>query len=198
MQAKEDTVKDLPKSPYPHWASFTLINPLRRRLIDRAKIVRDAGVTLGSKVLEIGCGPGFFTEYLAKHVGKEGKVYSQDVQPQMIEKLKRNMARFTISENIIPMLTDSAKIDLPDNSIDVVFAASVFEEIEKEGLLEKTLDEISRVCKDGGYLFYIEHILGMGLSHIEDVLKIIESKGFVKISSSRSRVNVFATFKKIG
>lgn len=198
MQTTNDgKAKELPKSPYPHWCSFTLMNPLRRRLIDRAKIVRDAGVTLGSTVLEIGCGPGFFTEYLARHAGKEGKVYSQDVQPQMIEKLKRNMSNFTISENIVPILSDSTKFDLPDKSIDVVFTANVFEEIEEEGGLVDTVNEVSRLCKDGGYLFYMEHVGGVGLTRIENTIKAIEEKGFQKTSIRKTRLNVYATFRKI-
>lgn len=188
---------ELPKSAYPYWARMTLNNPLRRRLINRDKLVREAGVTLGSNVLEIGSGVGFFTEYLAKYAGKEGKVFAQDVEPRMIDTLKKRMEEFTISENIVLMLSPSTKLDLPDKSIDVVFTANVFEEIEKEGFIDSTITEIDRICKHGGYLFYMEHMHGVGLERINNTISMLEKAGFQRMSLRKTRFNVYATFRKI-
>ena len=42
----------------------------------------------GMKVLDIGCGPGFFSIELAKMVGKTGKVFAVDLQEGMLQKIK--------------------------------------------------------------------------------------------------------------
>jgi len=39
-------------------------------------ILSEAGVKPGEVVADIGCGTGYFTIPLAKHVGKRGKVYA--------------------------------------------------------------------------------------------------------------------------
>src|SRR5262245_24999795 len=38
----------------------------------------------GSKVADVGAGGGWFTVQLARRVGPNGKVYAEDIQPQML------------------------------------------------------------------------------------------------------------------
>ena len=45
----------------------------------------------GSKVADIGAGAGWFTIHLARRVGPNGIVYSQDVQREMLEAIKRRV-----------------------------------------------------------------------------------------------------------
>src|SRR5512144_557167 len=47
----------------------------------------------GSVVADIGAGAGWFTIRLARRVGPRGKVYAQDVQRQMLEAIRRRVAR---------------------------------------------------------------------------------------------------------
>ena len=39
----------------------------------------------GSVVADLGAGSGWFTIRLARRVGPNGRVYAEDIQPQMIE-----------------------------------------------------------------------------------------------------------------
>ena len=43
----------------------------------------------GSRVADVGAGSGWFTIHLAQRVGPKGVVYAQDVQPQMVEAIRR-------------------------------------------------------------------------------------------------------------
>jgi ubiquinone/menaquinone biosynthesis C-methylase UbiE len=61
-------------------------NRLRRILDNPTRSLKSAGIQPGQKVLEVGCGPGFFTVAAAKLVGDEGRVYAIDLQPLAIEK----------------------------------------------------------------------------------------------------------------
>jgi len=63
-------------------------NPIRSVFCDPYKRLRVAGLKRGQKVLEVGCGPGFFTIPAAKIVGEEGAVYAADVHPLAIERVK--------------------------------------------------------------------------------------------------------------
>ena len=44
-------------------------------------------------VLEPGCGMGFFTLELARRVGKPGRVVAVDLQPKMLDGLRRRAKR---------------------------------------------------------------------------------------------------------
>ena len=63
-------------------------NPLLPYFRNPQRLLKAAGLKQGQKVLEVGCGPGFFTIHAAKIVGKEGFVYAVDVHPLAIERAK--------------------------------------------------------------------------------------------------------------
>lgn len=166
----------LPKSPFPYWMAFVLVGPLRRFLFNPRKIIDDSGIKEGQTVLEIGCGPGFFTEFISEKIGRRGRLIAQDVQPQMLAKLEKRMARFPVKENIELMLANSSKLNLASESVDYIFAANVFEEIAKEGELKRTANELYRVLKPNCLLLFGEHRVPPGV--INNIRSEIERAGF--------------------
>ena len=54
----------------------------------------------GSVVADLGAAGGWFTIRLAERVGPNGKVYAEDIQPQMIEVIKRRVRRENFSDRI--------------------------------------------------------------------------------------------------
>lgn len=83
----------------PWWAGTLLANPVRRLLQDPARILRPY-VRPGMTVLEPGPGMGFFTLELARLAGPSGRVVAIDVQPQMLEGLKRRAAKAGLAERV--------------------------------------------------------------------------------------------------
>ncbi len=73
----------------PWWAvPFTIDPPFRRWLHDPDRIVGPY-VQPGMHVLDVGCGVGWFSIPMAKMVGAQGKVIAVDLQPQMLDMLRR-------------------------------------------------------------------------------------------------------------
>ena len=52
----------------------------------------------GSVVADLGAGGGWFTIRLARRVGPNGLVYAEDIQPQMIEAIRRRVQREAVDE----------------------------------------------------------------------------------------------------
>jgi ubiquinone/menaquinone biosynthesis C-methylase UbiE len=50
-----------------------------------SKLIGISGVKEGMKVLEVGCGSGAFTTFVARAVGREGQVFALDIQPEMLK-----------------------------------------------------------------------------------------------------------------
>ena len=58
-----------------------------RSLIQNPRKILKPYIKEGMKVLDIGCGPGFFSVAIAEMVGKNGKVIAADMQEGMLQKL---------------------------------------------------------------------------------------------------------------
>jgi ubiquinone/menaquinone biosynthesis C-methylase UbiE len=51
------------------------------------------GIADGARVADLGAGGGWFTVRLARRVGPNGRVYAEDIQPQMLESIRRRVRR---------------------------------------------------------------------------------------------------------
>ena len=83
----------------PAWLSFTLTNAFRRLAQDPARILAPF-IKEGETLLDIGCGPGFFTIPMARLVGPRGLVLAVDIQPKMLEKTRRRAERAGVEDRV--------------------------------------------------------------------------------------------------
>jgi predicted methyltransferase len=67
------------------------------------RIMDALGIADGSRVADLGAGGGWFTERLAHRVGPNGIVYAEDIQPAMIEAIKRRVSSRSLG-NVRPIL----------------------------------------------------------------------------------------------
>src|SRR5205807_8135035 len=67
----------------------------------------------GSVVAEVGAGGGWFTPWLSRRVGPNGRIYAEDIQTQMIEEIVRRVRRENLS-NVVPVLGTPQDPRLPD------------------------------------------------------------------------------------
>lgn len=113
-----------------------------------SKRVKKFGIEPGMTVVDYGCGPGRYTVKFAELVGKDGKVYAEDIHELAIEAVRKKMAKHNI-DNIEPVLIEGYNSTLPDNVADVVCAIDMFCMI-----MEPTefLAELKRITKNDGTL----------------------------------------------
>jgi ubiquinone/menaquinone biosynthesis C-methylase UbiE len=84
----------------------------------------------GSIVADLGAGGGWFTVRLARRVGPNGRVYAEDIQPQMVEAIKRRVQREGL-RNVETVLGTPVDPKLPPHSVDAVLIVETFHEVEK-------------------------------------------------------------------
>jgi ubiquinone/menaquinone biosynthesis C-methylase UbiE len=82
----------------------------------------------GSVVAEIGAAGGWFTMRLARRVGQNGKVYAEDIQPEMIEAVNRRAQRENLT-NVKPILGTARDPRLP-GGLDAVLIVEVYREMD--------------------------------------------------------------------
>jgi 2-polyprenyl-3-methyl-5-hydroxy-6-metoxy-1,4-benzoquinol methylase len=120
-------------------------NSLRRILDNPFKTLKAAGLKPGDQVLEIGCGPGFFTIPAGQLVGDAGCVHAIDINPQAV-KVTGKKAKEAGLTNVQVRIADAAKTGLPDASIDAVLLFSVLPHLPQNTVLP----ELARVLKEDG------------------------------------------------
>jgi len=93
-------------------------------------VVKHLQAAPGQTVADIGAGTGYFIPYLAEAVGPTGHVLALDVEPNMIEHIKRR-ARETGLQNV--KATQVAEDDpaLPEGSVDRVLIVNTWHHISK-------------------------------------------------------------------
>jgi ubiquinone/menaquinone biosynthesis C-methylase UbiE len=115
---------------------------------DPGKALREAGLEAGQTVLEVGCGPGFFTVPAARIVGDGGAVVALDVNPVAVEHVRRKIQQAGVA-NAKVILANAAQTDLPDRSFDLIF---VFGFARAVGGMAAIWPELRRLLKAGGTL----------------------------------------------
>ena len=97
------------------------------------------------KVLDIGCGPGTFTQHFVKH---GFVVEGIDLSVTMIEIAKKKLPRVNFQ------LMDMRRLSFPENNFDGIFAAYSLIHIPSVEVVD-TLKGFKRVLKPGGILSLI-------------------------------------------
>ncbi|MBN2516077.1 MAG: class I SAM-dependent methyltransferase [Deltaproteobacteria bacterium] len=115
---------------------------------DPYKALNAAGLGPGQEVLEVGCGPGFFTIPAVRIVGEEGSVLAVDVNPLAVEHVRQKIETECVS-NAKTLLANAAQTDLPDQSFDLTF---LFGLARPMGDMGKIWSELHRLLKPGGIL----------------------------------------------
>lgn len=93
--------------------------------------VMDAiGVKPGMVIGELGAGKGYFTFKLARRVGKEGRLYANDIDEEAL-KFIEDQSRNEGITNIETILGEVDDPMFPEKTMDMVFMSFVFHKLEK-------------------------------------------------------------------
>ena len=117
------------------------------------QIMDELGIAEGSVVADLGAGSGWFTVRLARRVGPNGKVYAEDVQPQMVEVIKRRMSRENLQRRVEVKLGTTEDLLLPENALDAALICDAYHEMEQPVAL---LRSAARALKKDGRIGIIE------------------------------------------
>jgi SAM-dependent methyltransferase len=119
----------------------------RRDLLRRRAIVHEAlGAQPGDRVLDAGCGPGFYVAELLERVGPEGSVVGVDASAPM---LALSAKRCEGHANVAFHEGDVTGLPLPDADFDRALSVQVLEYVAD---IPAALAELFRVLRPGGRL----------------------------------------------
>jgi len=167
-----------------------------RRFLYRPDRLAERYVKPGDRVLDFGCGPGFFTRAFAKRVGDRGQVYAVDLQEEMLGILTAKLG----PEGLMPRITTHQcrpdSIGLPDGlngTFDAAFTIFVVHEVPDQ---EKLFREIAALLKTGGTLFYTEPPFEVSGPEFRQNLALAEEAGFLQTERRFFFVNRAVVLRK--
>ncbi|HUI92426.1 MAG TPA: class I SAM-dependent methyltransferase [Chitinivibrionales bacterium] len=128
-----------------------LDNTIRRWLQNPKKIVGPY-VHEGMTVIDIGCGPGFFTVPMAAMVGPSGRVYACDLQDGMLDRLKAKIRGSELEGRITPHKTGADTIGVKERADFILVFYMLHEVLDKGGFFR----EIKSLLKENGKALIVE------------------------------------------
>ena len=133
-----------------HEHAHMLDDPERQKWLPSAAVLERLGLRPGMRVADIGAGTGYFALPLARAVAPGGQVFAVDVQPEMLQRLRERLESglaITLVEG------DAEHTTLGDGSVDLVFLANVWHEIDDR---DAALAEAARILGPEGRIAILD------------------------------------------
>jgi ubiquinone/menaquinone biosynthesis C-methylase UbiE len=156
------------------WQIGPLFDNFLRPLVHNPRKLFGPYVSNGMKVLDVGCGAGFASLGLADLVGEEGLVISADIQPQMLNMVKKRAAKVGFHNRIRTHRCDSNRIGVEEELDFAVAFFMMHEVLDSRAFLE----ELYALLKPGGRLFLSEPRVHVSRRNFERTVKEAKSVGF--------------------
>ncbi len=133
MEFDEQAARDLE-------SMYEIGDARRRRELARAALAAASG----ERILDVGCGPGFYCAELLAEVGESGSVTGVDSSPPMLALASRRCAGH---DNVELLEGEAVALPVPDEGFDAALAVQVIEYVPD---VEKALAELRRALRPGG------------------------------------------------
>lgn len=141
----------------------------------------------GMTVMDVGCGPGYFSIDMAQMVGNSGKVIAVDLQDGMLERLYKKIVGTELQERIVLHQCQEDEIGVVED-IDFVLLFYVAHEFSDPNAY---FEEIASMLKPEGKMMIVEPSFHVSKSDFMETVRKAEQAGLVateilKVFLSRS------------
>ena len=175
---------------FPHQLAFTLLIPLRNWALSPQQIVQRLHLAPHHRILEVGCGAGYFSPTLAQSV-PQGRLVAADIQPEMLAYTEKRLRRRHI-DNVDYYLCDGTHFDFPDQSFDRIVLITVLGEVANQA---EYLAEFHRLLRPDGLLSVSETAGDPDKPSRAELRKLMRQNGFDVADEYGSERNFTLNFK---
>ena len=116
------------------------------------EVVRALALKGGETVCDIGAGPGYFSLRLAKAVGESGRVFAVDVDPRILDVLRKRLKDSGL-RNLTPVLALDEDPLVPKKACDLIFIVDTFHHFPDPPAY---LRRLGQTLKPGGRIVNID------------------------------------------
>lgn len=174
-----------------HKGAWALNNWLRRLVQNPRKIVGEY-IKEGDSVIDLGCGPGYFSVDMAQMVGDTGKVTAIDLQEEMLAHVKYHAQRKKVAHRITYHKCHKDRVGLePNGKADFMLAYYMVHETPDPG---KFLQEVKGLLKEDGKFLLVEPPFHVNRKQFAEISGMAEQAGFHLIDTPKKKGGHSALF----
>lgn len=129
-----------------------LERPKREKEEEPDKLIDLLKIKEGSVVADVGAGSGYHSFRMSAKVGEKGKVLAVDIQPEMLDALKKRAKDRKIT-NVEPVLGTENDPKLPEGKVDLILLVDVYHEFSEPYEMTRAM---VKALKPGGRLVFVE------------------------------------------
>jgi ubiquinone/menaquinone biosynthesis C-methylase UbiE len=174
------------------WQSLKLLIPVRNVFLTPRELVKRLDLKPDMKVLEVGCGTGYFSLWVARAL-KKGRLVLADIQPEMLRMARRRLLAKCVI-NVDFSLCDGKTFDFPDHTFDRIFLIAVMGEVENK---EEYLREFHRILKPDGVLSFSEQEGDPDKPAMNQLEELVGPYGFETCGTFGNRSHFTINFRRI-
>ena len=148
-----------------------------RRWLQNPRKILKPYIKEGMTVLDLGCGPGFFTMDIAQMVGKSGRVIASDLQEGMLEKTRSKFHGTELEERLTLHQCQKNTIGV-SQKVDFILAFYVVHEVPDQ---KAFFNELETIVKLNGQVLVVEPAFHVSKKSFEETVKTAISAGFTPV-----------------
>jgi ubiquinone/menaquinone biosynthesis C-methylase UbiE len=153
---------------FPAAKARQLLNPLRRVVQSPRTVIARAELAPAMRVLELGCGPGYFTVEVARAV-PDGVAVAFDLQTAMLALASVR------APDAAPVNGDAMVLPFRDGAFDVALVVAMLGEVPDQ---QRCASELRRVLRPGGWLSIAETRRDSDFLRVDELRARFEPLGF--------------------
>jgi ubiquinone/menaquinone biosynthesis C-methylase UbiE len=115
--------------------------------------IKELNLKSGMVIADIGCGTGYYSIRMAKRVSPGGRVLSDDIQPEMLDRLRASAKAANVT-NIETIQGSESNPHLPPDTVDLAIMVDVYHELSRP---QRMLQHIREALKPDGQLVLLEY-----------------------------------------
>ncbi len=150
-----------------------LDNSIRRFLQNPNKILKPY-IGKGMTILDLGCGPGFFSIEIARLLNDTGKVIAADLQEGMLEKVNNKIKGTKLEQRIELHKCNGNETGISEN-VDFILCFYMIHEVPNQ---ENLFSELKSILKPDGKVLIIEPKFHFSKGSFEKMIISLNNTGF--------------------
>jgi len=164
----------------PAGAAGMLDNSFRKLFHNPQKILKPY-IKAGMTVLDVGCGPGFFSIEIAKMLDGSGKVIAADIQEKMLAKVRKKINGTNLEQSVELHKSDLENVGVAE-TVDFVLAFWMFHEVRNQ---EKFLADLISILKPSGFIFIVEPKIHVTKKEFGRIIDKTKASGLTIVESPK-------------
>jgi ubiquinone/menaquinone biosynthesis C-methylase UbiE len=153
----------------------------------------------GDRVLDLACGDGVYSRWLAERVGESGSVLGVDLSPAFLELARQDLDGDPLADRVELARGDLHHLPIPDDAFDLVWCAQSLYSLPDP---VEALRRMGRAARPGGIVAVLEndefhHVLLPWPVEVELALRHAELSALIKLSDKPRKFYVGRHLRRV-